>query len=345
MALGTNMMSKSYDIPIVLFTFKRTEKLLLIIDRIAEIKPKKVYIISDGGRTPEEHLIVEQSRSIVEKQIKWDCEIIKRYASENIGVYENIGGGARWVFEHEEYAIFLEDDNLPDLTFFPFCEEMLKLYKDDTRILWICGTNYLKEYQPQNGASYMFTQHMLPCGWASWANKFTKFYDGELNLWKQPIVRQRVALLKYDSALKRQDMSNWDHEVRRRRNNGRFASWDYQMGFSIRVNGLYGIVPQYNQIENIGVDMDSIHGGTSFSNIMTRRFCGISTKSLKFPLNHPQIVQTDVIFEKQTAKIITLPFKYRIRQHVSSFLKKICSVDEDSSITETYLPFLKKLIK
>ena len=76
----------------------------------------------------------------VEFLINWDCEVIKNYAKENRGVYQNIGEGARWVFEREEKAIFLEDDNLPETSFFRFASEMLEKYETAPEVLWICGT-------------------------------------------------------------------------------------------------------------------------------------------------------------------------------------------------------------
>lgn len=330
-----------FEIPIVLFSFKRIEKILIILDRISCIKPSKLYIISDGGRTQEEHFQVEKVRREIEMNITWECELVKRYSSHNIGVYENIAGGAKWVFEREDRAIFLEDDNLPELSFFPFCEELLERYKDDTRILWICGTNYLKEYEPVNGCSYLVTKNMMPCGWASWSSKFPKYYDGELELWKDPYIRKRVQSEPAYKPLMKQDVTNWDQELRRKRKNGKFASWDYQMSFTQRVHGMYAIVPKFNQITNIGVDSDSIHGGTSFDNEMTRRFCGLPTRSLEFPLIHPKALFIDHSFELKTAKIITLPRLMRFKIKLSGILKTIFCIDSDASFTDT----LKKIFK
>lgn len=323
--------STPFEIPIAIFTFKRIEKTLEIIDRIAQVKPSKIYIISDNGRNQEEMDLVKELRKKVEDKINWDCKIIKKYAPTNIGVYENIGNGAKWVLDKEESAIFLEDDNLPEITFFKFCQEMLELYKNDTRILWICGTNYLKKYNPQDGSSYVFSKHMLPCGWASWSHKFNKFYDGNLELWQDEYLNKRVRFENTDKNLQRQDIANWEKELRLIKKGLKPNSWDYQMSFTMRVHGLYAIVPKYNQITNIGVDIDSIHGGTSFDNIMTKRFCGLETTELEFPLKHPKAVLSDLNFEKRTAKIITLPTSERNKIKLATFLKKTFKTDIDKS--------------
>lgn len=324
-----------FEIPIVLFIFKRPEKTVKILEQISKIYPSKIYLIGDGPRSMDEREDVINCRKIVEQNVPNNCELVTNYVETNRGVYENIAGGAKWVFKKEKWAIFLEDDNMPELSFFPFCNELLHKYEHDTRILWICGTNYLREYDFPNCASYGFTQNMMPCGWASWSGKFLKFYEGDLSLWNDVTVKNAIKSLPYYSILKKQDMNNWDMEIDHLRHFGRFSSWDYQMSFTIRVHNLLGIVPRYNQITNIGVDNHSIHGGISFDNTMTRRFCGIPTKSLDFPLKHPSNILPDKTYENLTSKIISLPWKMRMKECISSFLKKIFNINRFDSFTSS----------
>lgn len=336
---------ETFDIPIALFLFKRIDKLILILDQISKIKPQKLYLLWDGGRTPEEQKEIRQNREIIEAKINWECDVIKRYAEENIGVYENIVGGAKWVFQHEEFAIFLEDDNFPELSFFPFCKEMLIKYRNNNRIFWVCGTNYLEKYEPEDDSSYLFTQHMMPCGWASWGEKFNKYYDGDFLLYNQ----NSVSRMHYNYRLKRQDISNWIYEQNLKKQGEKYHSWDYQMSFSIRIHDLYGIVPKYNQIKNIGVDLDSIHGGSSWNNVMTRRFCGLSTYEMVFPLSHPNIIFPDATFEKLTAGIITIPLLYNVKGKLLKpfvcFLKNFFGIPQTESFSLTFKKLFKMDIK
>lgn len=338
-------MQNGFRIPIVLFFFKRPEKTIQIIKQISKIQPQKIYLISDGARNEEEVLLVDKCREGAERAIDWPCNIIKNYAMQNEGVFNRIALGAKWVFNHEETAIFLEDDNLPELSFFKFCEEMLERYKDVDRVLWICGTNYLNDCQPLDGSDYFFTQNMLPCGWASWGRKFEKYYDGYLDLWENEYVQNRIKKEYQSSTLLKQDIARWNNELKRKKRGDRFNSWDAQMAFSIKVHGLLGIVPKYNQICNIGVDINSIHGGTSLENIMTKRFCEIPTKSLYFPLKHPLVIWTDPTFENKISKIITLPLQYRIKGKINSFLKRILFIDKEDSLSEKLRYQLNKLFK
>lgn len=324
---------EQFNIPVAIFIFKR-DKAVDVVRRIGEVKPKKLYILADQGRNDEEKLLAAECRKKVEAAIDWDCEVIKNYAEENRGVYENIGEGAKWVLRHEESAIFLEDDNLPEVSFFPFCEQMLEKYKDDERILWICGTNYLGDYRPKDGTSYVFTKHMLPCGWASWASKFEKVYDGQLTLCDDPNAIKRARKNYCNKAVFKQYKNSWMGEYKRIKSGQKPISWDYQMDLTIKAHGLYGICPVRNQIKNIGADELSIHGGTSTTMVMTKRFCGMDSYPVEFPLKHPEVFAPDPVFEKRIGKIILLPLKSRIRMSVARSLRRMFRVPAGKSFTK-----------
>lgn len=310
-----------FEIPIVLFIFKRTTGLKLILEKIREINPKKLYIIADGPRNENEKKDCKKCRSLVESLVDWDCELIKNYSLENRGVYQNIGLGAKWVFQRESQAIFLEDDNLPEITFFNYCKEMLNMYEKNNKILWICGTNYQGKSAIET--SYVFTQHLLPCGWASWANKYNKYYDGNLNnLSSKKHFKNFKNSYKNKSLFHSQLIS-----IKRTKNilefDKRKSSWDYQMLFSIRSNELLGIMPANNQIKNIGVDDFSIHGGTNMQIEMTKRLCGMSAYPLEFPLTHPTKIEVSPHIENEIGNIILCPLKTRLYSFMTNLFISI----------------------
>ena len=327
------MNNQYFDIPVALFIFRRTETVIRIIKVLEEVKPLRLYLIADGPRNEEEKKEILETRKRIEESINWNCEIIKNYAVKNRGVYENIAGGAKWVFEREQSAIFLEDDNLPEVTFFQFCREMLEKYKENDRILWICGTNYLEKFLTEEKESYVFTKHLMPCGWASWAEKFNRYYDGDLKILEDKNLVKQMKNIYTNHALYKQQLVSANSEIYRRNKNKKYASWDFQMAISIRANNLYGICPKYNQIKNIGVDLYSIHGGTSLSNEMTRRFCGINSYPLEFPLKHPKIIAENIEFEKKVDKIILFPLKMRIKEAIAVAIKTLFGISRYEKFT------------
>ena len=328
------MNSSVFDVPVALFLFKRKDTALRILNVIAQIRPQKLYLISDQGRNAEERLIVEDVRNNVENAITWDCEIVKDYADQNRGVYGNIGLGAKRVFEKEKWAIFLEDDNLPEITFFEFCRQLLIKYENNSRVLWICGTNYLGTYKNREDASYMFTSHQLPCGWASWADKYCRFYDGELDTFDDEKHRDCFEKSYQSKPLFKQQLKGIQREYLRSKRGERFVSWDSQMNYSVRSNGMLGISPCNNLIRNIGVDVDSIHGGTSLSLTMTKRFCEVPVYPMKFPLHHPDEIRIDPVYEKKIGNIILLPFRMRVKSVAIALVKKAMHIDAEKSLTK-----------
>lgn len=336
-------MSEQFEIPVVLILFKRSESTLRIIERISQVKPKKMYLLADYGRSEQENKLVKACREAVESAINWDCQVIKHYAEENRGVYQNIGEGAKWVFEREPYAIFLEDDNLPEVSFFSYCKELLERYKDSQEVLWICGTNYLGRYEPMDGASYMFTKHLLPCGWASWSEKFLKYYDGEMKTFSPSKSKEILESAYENKKLFRHQFQLFEKTVYKLENDRKRASWDFQMAYSIRANNMYGISPKYNQIENIGVDGLSTHGGNSLKKTMTKRFCGMSSYALDFPLVHPKYIRCDDKYEEIIGNIILPPWTSRAMVQVAFGIKYFLGIDRNESLTE-YLKRKRKSI-
>lgn len=320
-----------FDIAVALFIFKRVSGLEPIIGQLRKIKPSRIYLIADGPRNEEEAEACFECRKKAEELIDWDCDVIKNYAEKNRGVYNNIGNGALWVFEHEEKAIFLEDDNYPEITFFDYCKQLLEKYADEEKILWICGTNYMGQSDMET--SYVFTKHLLPCGWASWAEKFKKHYDGELKGLSEKDKTEAFKASFMNRALYKQQL----HSVERTKylldSDKKKSSWDYQMLFSLRANGLYGIAPKYNQIKNIGADSFSIHGGVTMNNTMTSRFCLVETYPLEFPLVAPDRIEIDKKFESETGKIILYPLNARIKVFIGGMIKRVLRINKNESLS------------
>lgn len=322
------------NIPVALFMFKREEKTAEIVRRIGKARPSVLYLIADGARNEEEKKAVMKTRTAVEEAIDWDCKVVKNYAETNRGVYSNIGEGAKWVLSQEKWAIFLEDDNLPELTFFDYCSELLEKYENDEKILWICGTNYLGKYKTQS--SYMFTQNLLPCGWASWSHKFLKYYDGELKTFNPATDEKKLRKDYRNKALAKQEFGNFCVEKQRSVEGKKFVSWDYQMAYTLRKYDLYGISPCNNQIKNIGVDSNSIHGGTSFASIMTQRFCGMDSYPLEMPLIHPKEEKIDMKYERIIASIILIPWKIRAKLFLIKLARKMLGVKKGEHLRDKF---------
>ena len=323
-------MNNKFPVPVVLFTFKRSNTVERILKVLKSVNVSKIYLFSDGGRNEEEKALVNKTREEILKMIDWDCEVVKMFKDDNQGVFNQIALGAKSVFEKEEKAIFLEDDNLPEASFFRYAETMLNKYQDDEKVLWVCGTNYEEESRYLN-TDYVFTKHMLPCGWASWSHKFNKYYLTSFAILNDKANRKKIKKAYEYKWLYRQQIRNFRCEKYREDHNRRFQSWDFHMALTLRYFDLYGIAPKYNQIRNIGIDDFSTHGGNSIKKPNTAKFCEIPTHPMPEDMKGPESVSLNKEFEKHFTKIILVPLYIRLLFPFITFTKKILRMYPDKS--------------
>ncbi|MGL6283350.1 MAG: putative capsular polysaccharide synthesis family protein, partial [Microcoleaceae cyanobacterium] len=182
-----------FTIPIVLIIFKRPETTKKVLQILSQIKPEKLFVIADGPRTdqPGENLLCAETRQLVDTEVNWDCQVFTNYSPQNLGCRQRVISGLNWVFSQVEQAIILEDDCLPDLTFFPFCAELLAKYAEENSVMAIAGDNFQpRDYQNnyQSNYSYYFSLYPHCWGWATWRRAWQKL-DEQLTDW--PLLREK----------------------------------------------------------------------------------------------------------------------------------------------------------
>ncbi len=265
---------------VAFFIFNRPEETAQVFAEIRRAQPTKLFIIADGPRSETERKLCESTRSVV-SNIDWHCEIIKNFSEKNLGCGKRISSGLDWVFSQTEKAIILEDDCVPDQTFFQFCEEMLERYKDDERVMHIAGT-YMQEGNSgfHEQGSYYFSIISNIWGWATWRRAWRK-YDFNMHQW--PSLKKTDKLqqwFNHPAAYER--FSNvWDQYYRHE-----IDSWDGQWTFCCLANHGLCINPCTNLITNIGFNSRGTHfkgGATELGNK--------PLQEMQFPLQHPVSVE------------------------------------------------------
>jgi hypothetical protein len=105
--------------PIAFFVFNRPLVTSRVFSVIREVRPEQLLIIADGARAdkPEEDEKCQEVKNIVSK-VDWPCQVFTNYSPVNLGCRRRISSGLDWVFERVERAIILEDDCLPEYSFF-----------------------------------------------------------------------------------------------------------------------------------------------------------------------------------------------------------------------------------
>ncbi|MFM6204094.1 class I SAM-dependent methyltransferase, partial [Planktothrix sp.] len=105
--------------PVCLMIFNRPDTTQQVFNTIRQVKPEKLLVIADGPRpnVNGEFQKCAATRAII-NQVDWDCEVLTHYSDINLGCRHRVSSGLNWVFNTVEEAIILEDDCLPDITFF-----------------------------------------------------------------------------------------------------------------------------------------------------------------------------------------------------------------------------------
>ena len=247
----------SLSTPVAFFIFNRPDLTEIVFEAIAQAKPKKFFVIADAPAKPEDEEKCLQCRAIIDR-VDWDCEVIKKYPEHNIGARDNVPEGVQWVFSQVETCIFLEDDCLPDPSFFSFCETLLEYYRDDQRILHINGGNFLFNQIPVSD-SYYFSRYMFTgYGWASWKRAW-KHYD--LDMRSLPDFEEKDLMSFIFDDQEEQDF--WTKKFREV-HSGKLISYCYPIFFAGWSQGGLSIMPRVNLVSNLGFRADAVHTNTAY---------------------------------------------------------------------------------
>jgi len=265
--------------PVAFFIFNRPDVTARVFERIAAARPEKLIVVADGARPsrPGEAEKCAAVRKVVER-IDWPCDLHRDYSEANLGCGKRISSGLNAIFGEHERAIILEDDTLPDPTFFAFCDELLERYADDSRILHISGNNF----QPASYRipySYYFSRYPHLWGWATWRRAW-KLYDFDMKDYTPD--GSRIAGILPDPIERKIWTTNFDQIYHHT-----FDTWDFQWAYACFKNGGLGINPAVNLVSNIGFGAEATHTNDTASALAAIRSAAIG------PLRHPSEVAID----------------------------------------------------
>lgn len=276
-------------IPILFIIFNRPDTTKKVFDAIKKYKPKELFIAADGPRTnkPIDKNLCEETRRVV-ANVDWDCKVKRLYRKQNLGCKVAVSSAIDWFFENEEMGVILEDDCLPDNSFFRFCAELLFKFKNNEKIMHISGDNYLQMSElPSN--EYYFSRYPNIWGWATWRRAWRK-YSVSIKGWRE---RSNRVIFNGLSLVEKLYWSNNFDMV----SNNLIDTWDYQWVYTVFNNGGYTIAPGSNLVTNIGLSNNATHSNNSGH--MFRKV----GKSI-FPLKHKKNMFFDKKRDLYTSKFV-----------------------------------------
>jgi hypothetical protein len=272
---------KSYQIytPVLFMAFNRFEVTQKVFLAIREAKPLKLYFALDGPRKSHigEKKKINEIKDFVLKNVDWKCEVKTLFREENLGCKGAISGAINWVFENEEQAIILEDDCVPSVSFFLFCQELLEKYKNDERVMHINGTYYLKDIM-NNNSSYYFSKLNGVWGWATWRRAWY-YYDASMQGYLES--KENGVITKYfDNKDIEYWMTKYFDDVY---HNQQGSNWDPIWSYAILMKGALCISPTSNLVKNIGFSAENATHGSSDSFLMYEEFESEEINSIVHP--------------------------------------------------------------
>lgn len=274
--------------PVAFYLFNRPEHTRRVFARIREARPERLFLIADGPRKDAEAAKCDAARKVVD-EIDWPCEVQRNYAPANMGLRRRLESGNDWVFEQVPEVIMLEDDCLPDLSFFRYCTELLALYRDEPRVMAICGDCHVQA--SPGPASYYFSRFAYYWGWATWARAW-RHYDRDLAGWKDRETRN--AFLQSCETL---DERLFWRRTFWRVQRGALDSYGYRWTFSVRVQNGLSVNPVVNLVQNIGFGPDSTHTRDARDPLGK-----LEARALTFPLVAPLALKPDAEADRRFVK-------------------------------------------
>jgi hypothetical protein len=229
------MNTKPLKTPILLMIFNRPETSDVTFELIRKMRPEKLFICADGPRAdrPADIERCAKAREIVNK-VDWPCELKTLFQEKNLGCGIGSVTGIDWMFTQVEDGIIMDDDCLPDPSFFYYCQELLEYYRDNPKVMHISGNNF-QDGKKRGNASYYFSHYTHNWGWATWRRAW-KYNDVNI---VPPDVRRHI--------------------------------WDKQWLLAVKKQNGLAILPNENLVSNIGFGGEATHTSSEDSEFFNMR--------------------------------------------------------------------------
>lgn len=288
---------KSFDVPILFIIYNRPDLTAKTFAKIREMRPKYLFIGADGPNLNKKGDMekCQKTREIVSK-IDWPCKVETRFLRNNSGCAIGVSSAISWFFSKVEMGIILEDDCLPNKSFFYFCKEMLSKYEKDNEIMMISGTNLLGKWKSKK-QDYYFSRQVAIWGWATWRRAW-KRYSHTL-----PELKNTEKLIQLKKTINNDPYYKYIIGKAKETLRGKKDSWGYRWIISCYLCNGKIITPSKNLISNLGFNSSALHTKNPFS-----WMANIKAHSLTFPLRHPKSRDVDREFHNKIIKKLKNPF-------------------------------------
>lgn len=270
--------------PVLLIAFNRPNETLKVINILRQVKPKRIFFAVDGPRLnrPGDDELVMATQKLL-SAFDWDCIVSTRFLERNLGCGVGVSSAITWALTFEECVLVLEDDILPVVSFFRFCDELLQLYGDDAEVFAIAGCNFVPKELLATSESYRFSSIPNVWGWAVWKRSWDN-YVFDLSDWRRELPMRDLRKSLGGSLIATIMWATIFDLMAAKK----IDTWDYQLCYAVLKTKSKVATSNTNTITNIGFGSNSTH------TVVTPNYL-LEAEETMFPLKHPaQIINLEI---------------------------------------------------
>jgi glycosyltransferase involved in cell wall biosynthesis len=262
----------------------------------------RLYIFSDGAKTPQDQQKVAEVREIIHNVDGFkSVKVIDR--KENAGLANSVIAGVSQLIKDYGQVIVFEDDLVSSPHTLTYFNDALNRYRTTEKVMHIGA--YMYPLKAENLPETFFYRAATSWGWATWARAWENFEPNIDKLISQ-FDHQKKSAFAIDNT-----MNFWKQmqEFKKGKNN----SWAIRWYASIFLKGGLTLNPSQSLVNNIGHDGTGVHSGMNdIYNVI------INPKPITF---FPDVIEENLSVY-QTIKLFLANRKGNLWDRIKRFLKE-----------------------
>lgn len=235
---------------LLIIGYQRVENILTIVDIARKVSVGNIIVYLDGSKANDDELLSKQkdlvTRLSISRGVTPSIDVVQ--SKFNRGCAASVLTAIDYAFNKFENVYILEDDCIPDPSFFAFCDSSLaKLLADDS--LWLtCGSQFVPEALTHG---YAFeSKYPFTWGWFTTRAKWTEIRKAMFSPSTKPAFKN----------ISRVEKRYWS-AGRNRALTGITDVWDTVLVFAMLRDGKRALLPPVNLVINVGNDEFATHTG------------------------------------------------------------------------------------
>jgi len=239
--------------PIALFVYNRpqhTERTIKFLQQNELAAESRLYIFSDGAKTPQDENKVAEVRAIINNVDGFkSTKIIER--KSNAGLANSVIAGVTQLINDYGKVIVFEDDLITSPHTLTYFNDGLNRYQDEEKVMHIGA--YMYPLKVENLPQTFFYRAATSWGWATWGRAW-KHFEPDIDILLNQFDGKKKSAFAIDNT-----MNFWKQmqEFKKGKNN----SWAIRWYASIFLKGGLTLNPSQSLVNNIGHDGTGVHSG------------------------------------------------------------------------------------